>query len=55
LFLDPATAAELRQVLGPVGFPLDPDALDRAAANLHARARALTEQARVLRAQSHAP
>jgi hypothetical protein len=55
LFLDPATAAELRQALGPVDSPLDPDALDRAAATLHARARALDEEARRLRSQSRAP
>ncbi len=55
LFLDPATAAELRQALGPVDSPLDPGALDRAAAALYARARALDEDARRLRAQSRAP
>lgn len=55
LFLDPATAAELRQALGSVDSPLDPDALDRAAATLYARARALDEKARLLHAQSRAP
>jgi hypothetical protein len=55
LFLDPATAAELRQALGPVDSPLDPGALDRAATTLYARARALDENARRLRAQSRAP
>lgn len=48
LYLDPATAAELRQVLGGRNATSDPDALDRAAAALRARARSIEAQARAL-------
>ena len=37
LYLDPATAAELRHVLGAAGATADPNALDRAAETLRAR------------------
>ena len=55
LYLDPATAAELRHVLGAAGATSDPDALDRAAATLRARAQALNAQAQALLAKSRAP
>lgn len=55
LYLDPATAAELRHVLGAAGATSDPDALDRAAATLRARARALNAQAQALLVKSRAP
>ena len=55
LYLDPATAAELRHVLGTAGATSDPDALDRAAATLRARARALNAQAQSLLVKSRAP
>jgi hypothetical protein len=55
LYLDPATAAELRHVLGSAGATSDPDALERAAAMLRARARALNAQAQALLAQSRTP
>jgi len=55
LFLDPATAAELRQALGAGGAALDPEALERGAAALHARARTLKARAQELRARSRAP
>jgi hypothetical protein len=55
LYLDPATAAELRHALGPGGAALEPDALDRGAVALRARARALAAEARALRARSLAP
>ena len=55
LYLDPTTAAELRQVLGPSGAASDPDALDRAASALRARARALQAQAQTLLQKSRAP
>jgi hypothetical protein len=55
LYLDPATAAELRHVLGAAGATSDPDALDRAAATLRARARALNAQAQSLLVKSRAP
>ena len=55
LYLDPATAAELRHVLGAAGATSDPEALDRAAATLRARARALNAQAQSLLAKSRAP
>ena len=55
LFLDPATAAELRHALGSGGTPLDPDALERGAAALRARARVLDGQARSLRTKSRTP
>jgi hypothetical protein len=55
LYLDPATAAELRHVLGASGATSDPDALDRAATTLRARARELNAQARALLAKSRAP
>ena len=55
LYLDPATAAELRHVLGAAGATSDPDALDRAAATLRGRARALNAQAQALLAKSRAP
>ena len=55
LYLDPATAAELRHVLGAAGATSDPDALDRAAATLRARARALSAQAQALLVKSRAP
>jgi len=55
LYLDPATAAELRHVLGATGATSDPEALDRAAATLRARARALNAQAQSLLAKSRAP
>jgi hypothetical protein len=55
LYLDPATAAELRQALGAGGGSLDPDALERGAAALRARARALSAQAQALRVRSRAP
>jgi hypothetical protein len=55
LYLDPATAAELRHVLGASGATSDPDALDRAAATLRARARDLNAQAQSLLAKSRAP
>ena len=55
LYLDPATAAELRHVLGAAGAISDPDALDRAAATLRGRAHALNAQAQALLAKSRAP
>ncbi len=55
LYLDPATVAELRHVLGATGAMSDPDALDRAAAMLRARARALNAQARALLVKSRTP
>jgi hypothetical protein len=55
LYLDPATAAELRHVLGAAGATSDPDALDRAAATLRSRARALKAQAQSLLVKSRAP
>jgi hypothetical protein len=55
LYLDPATAAELRHALGAGNAKLDPEALERGAAALRARARALEAQARGLRTQSRAP
>jgi hypothetical protein len=55
LYLDPATAAELRQALGTGSGALEPEALDRGAAALRARARALSVQARALRARSLVP
>ena len=55
LYLDPTTAAELRHVLGAAGATSDPDALDRAAATLRARARALNAQAQSLLVKSRAP
>jgi len=55
LYLDPATAAELRHVLGAAGATSDPDALDRAAATLRSRARALNAQAQSLLVKSQAP
>jgi hypothetical protein len=55
LYLDPATAAELRHVLGGAGATSDPDALDRAAATLRGRARTLNAQAQALLAKSRAP
>lgn len=55
LYLDPTTAAELRHALGTAGATSDPDALDRAATALRARARALSAQARVLLVKSRAP
>jgi hypothetical protein len=55
LYLDPTTAAELRHALGAGGGALDPDALERGAAALRARARVLDAQARALRAKSRAP
>lgn len=51
LFLDPATAAELRQALGGAGATLNPDALDRGAAALRSKARVLDAQARALRSR----
>ena len=51
LFLDPATAAELRQALGGAGATLTPDALDRGAAALRSKARFLDAQARALRSR----
>jgi len=54
-YLDPTTAAELRQALGTGATLSDPDALERAAAALRARARALASQAETLRARSRAP
>jgi hypothetical protein len=51
LFLDPTSAAELRQVLA-AGGGTDPRALERAAATLRARARQLDEQAEALRRKS---
>jgi hypothetical protein len=55
LFLDPTIAAELRQALGAAANNADPDALDRAAARLRARARSLGLQADSLRSKSRAP
>ncbi len=55
LYLDSATVAELRHTLGAPGAASDPDALDRAAATLHARARALNAQAQALLVRSRAP
>lgn len=54
LFLDPTSAAELRQVLA-AGGGTDPRALERAAATLRARARQLNDQAEALRRQSRGP
>jgi len=51
LFLDPATAAELRQALGGAGATLNPDALERGAAALRSKARILDAQARSLRSR----
>jgi hypothetical protein len=55
LYLDPATAAQLRQALGAAGAALDPDALERGAAALRTRSRALASQAQALHAKSRAP
>jgi hypothetical protein len=55
LYLDPATAAELRQALGPGGAALDPEALERGVAALRARARSLQAEAQSLRARSRTP
>jgi hypothetical protein len=55
LFLDPTTAAELRQVLGAGAAISDPDALDRAAAALRARARELGQRADAIRRKILAP
>ena len=55
LYLDPTTAAELRQALGAGGGALAPDALERGAAALRARARVLDAAARALRAKSRTP
>jgi hypothetical protein len=55
LYLDPATAAELRQALGATGATSDPEALERAAAALRARAHTLKAQAQALLAKSRAP
>lgn len=55
LYLDPATVAELRHALGSGGAQLDPDALERGAAALRARARMLDGQARALRTKSRTP
>jgi hypothetical protein len=55
LYLDPTTAAELRQVLGASGAASDPDALERAASALRARARALQAEAQTLLQKSRAP
>jgi hypothetical protein len=55
LFLDPATAAELRQALGAPGATLDPEALERGAAALRSRARRLDVRAAALRARSRIP
>jgi hypothetical protein len=55
LYLDPATAAELRQALGPGGAALDPEALERGATALRARARSLQAEAQSLRARSRTP
>jgi len=55
LYLDPTTAAELRQVLGASGAASDPEALDRAASALRARAHALQAEARTLLQKSRAP
>jgi hypothetical protein len=55
LYLDPATVAELRQALGAGGAPLDPEALDRGAATLRARAHTLRAQAQALHTRSRTP
>jgi hypothetical protein len=55
LYLDPTTVAELRHALGTAGATSDPDALDRAATVLRARARALSAQAQALLVKSRAP
>jgi hypothetical protein len=55
LYLDPATAAELRHALGAGGASLEPEALERGAVALRARARLLETQARTVRAQIRAP
>lgn len=55
LYLDPTTAAELRQALGSSSASSDPEALDRAATALRARARALHGQAQALLQKSRAP
>jgi hypothetical protein len=55
LYLDPTTAAELRQIWGSGRASSDPDALDRAAAALRARARDLGQRAALLRRKSQAP
>ena len=55
LYLDPTIAAELRQALGAAASNADPDALDRAAATLRARARSLGLQADSLRSKSRTP
>lgn len=55
LYLDPTTAAELRQVLGAGSASHDPDQLDRAAGVLRARARELSSRADSLRRRSRAP
>jgi hypothetical protein len=54
-YLDPTSAAELRQALSAAAGNADPDALDRAAATLRARARNLGLQADSLRRKSRAP
>jgi hypothetical protein len=55
LFLDPATASELRQALGSAGENWNADALEQAATLLRTRARGLELQARALLAKSRAP
>jgi hypothetical protein len=55
LYLDPATTAALRQALGAPGAASDPDALDRAAAALRARARTLRSQAQALHTNTRVP
>jgi hypothetical protein len=54
-YLDPTTAAELRQVLSASGAGSDPEALTRAAAALRARARKLNEQSQSLLQRSRMP
>jgi len=49
IFLDPATAAQLRQALGSDASLSDPEALARAAELLRARARALSKEEKSLR------
>ena len=55
LYLDPTTAAELRQALGAAGANSDPDALDRVATGLRVRARELGQRADTLRRKSRVP
>jgi hypothetical protein len=52
LYLDPTIAAELRHALSSAVANADPDALERAAATLRARARSLEKQAETLRSRS---